>query len=469
MIIKQFYLGCLAHASYLVVDERTRRAVVIDPQRDIDQYLELAEELGATIELVMLTHFHADFVAGHLELRERVGAKIALGAKANAEYDFLPLRDGDTIELGDVRLSILETPGHTPEAVSIVATDVATGDGAPEAVFTGDTLFVGDVGRPDLLASEGVTAAELAGWLYDSLHGKLMGLPDETLVYPAHGAGSLCGKNMSKETFSTIGAQRANNYALQPMTKDEFREIVTASQPQVPAYFVHDVVYNKKERPTLDATLSRVLKPLDLEAARSARSSGAAVLDVRPADRFAEGHLAGSLNVGLTGKFATWCGTLIPADARIVIVADPGTEEEAAMRLGRIGLDGVVGFLDGGPAALTESTPLASLTVDGLAEALGEGGGLRVLDVRTANEWESGHIEGSLNIPLNQLAERMDEVPRAQPLAVVCLSGYRSSAACSLLASRGATDLRNVTGGMEAWTAGALPTAVIAGAGTCDA
>lgn len=468
MIIKQFYLACLAHASYLIVDERTGRAAVVDPQRDIEQYLEAAEEMGAKIEYVLLTHFHADFIAGHLELRDRVGAKICLGAKGAAEYDFQALHDGDVLEFGDVRLSILETPGHTPEGISIVATDLAKDASKPVAVFTGDTLFVGDVGRPDLLASVGVSADDLASWLYDSLHDKLMKLPDDVTVYPAHGAGSLCGKNLGSETFTTIGEQRRSNYALQPMSKEEFKAIVTEAQPDAPQYFVHDAILNKKERPTLDEAMKSALAPLDAAAVVEARDGGARILDVRNAAAFAAGHVPGSINAGLDGKFATWAGTLLAPTDRIVIVADPGQEEEAAMRLGRIGLDGVMGYLAGGVAAFPSPATLENVSVEALAAELEAGDGPRVLDVRTEREWDGGHVAGSLNIPLSQLQSRLDEVPRDRPLAVVCRSGYRSSAAASVLMGAGVTDLRNVVGGMDAWTAKALPREMTAGAaGTC--
>lgn len=468
MIIKQFYLDCLAQASYLVVDEGSGRAAVIDPRRDVQQYIDAAEEMGARIEAVLLTHFHADFVAGHLELRERVGAWIGLGARGATEYDVRALADGEVIELGDVRLEILETPGHTPEGISIVARDVNDDPAKPTAVFTGDTLFVGDVGRPDLLASAGVTASDLAGWLYDSLHGKLMALPDSTTVYPAHGAGSLCGKNLGSETFTTIGEQRRGNYALQPMSRDEFREIVTASQPEVPGYFAHDVALNKSERPTLDQVLTRTLAPMSLADVRAAAERGAVVLDTRPADAFAAGHLSGSLNVGLAGKFATWAGTLVSPDDDVILVTEPGKESESATRLGRIGLDKVLGYLDGGPAAVESPGALESVTVDALRGELDGDGAPLVLDVRTAREWEGGHIDGSLNVPLNQLARRLDEVPRDTRLAVVCKSGYRSSAACSVLMRAGIGELRNVIGGMDAWTGEALPTSGNE-AGSCSA
>src|SRR6476620_10291786 len=258
MIFKQFYLPCLAHASYLIGDEATGTAVVIDPQRDVDQYLAFAADHSLKIKHVFLTHLHADFVAGHLELRDRAGARIYLGAAAKAAYAFTPLRDGDILEFGRVRLKVLETPGHTPESISILVYDLTSSDTQPHAVLTGDTLFIGDVGRPDLRAALGWSATELGGMLFDSLHTKLLALPDQSLVYPAHGAGSLCGKAISKETVSTLGEQRRLNYALQPMSKEAFIQVVTADQPEAPSYFTYDAVLNSEERPTLDQTLERV-------------------------------------------------------------------------------------------------------------------------------------------------------------------------------------------------------------------
>lgn len=462
MILKQFYLGCLAHASYIVIDERSKTAAVIDPQRDVDQYIEEAERHGATIKYVLLTHFHADFIAGHLELRDRVGAGIYLSAKANPEYDYTPLKDGDALEFGDVRFRIRETPGHTPEGMSIVVFDLKASDVTPHAVFTGDTLFVGDVGRPDLMASVGVSADELAGWLYESLHDKLMVLPDETLVYPAHGAGSMCGKNLGKETFSTIGEQRQFNYALQPMSKDEFKAVVTAEQPEAPAYFGYDAMMNKKERATLEANLERSLKPLDVGKVLELQSAGAQIIDVRDSADFAGAHLAGSLNIGLSGKFATWAGTLLSRDKEIVIVAEPGTEQEAAIRLGRIGTDHVVGYLDGGMGALDQHfgslDSVDRITVQTLAEPANDATPRPVIDVRTEKEWEAGHIEGSRCIPLAHLAERLDELPQDDEFALVCRTGYRSSTAASILFAAGITNFRDVVGGMEAWNASDLPT-----------
>src|SRR5262245_28423365 len=358
MILHQFYLNCLAHASYLIADEETRIAAVVDPQRDVDRYLAFAEERGLQIAHVFLTHLHADFVAGHLELRDRAGATIYLGANAKAEYAFTPLRDGDRVEFGRVRLQAIETPGHTPESVSIAVFDLDRSATEPHAVLTGDTLFVGDVGRPDLRAALGWSATELGGMLYESLRTKLLTLPDASLVYPAHGAGSLCGKALSKETVSTIGEQRRVNYALQPMTKAEFVDLVTADQPDAPPYFTYDAVLNSLERPTLDQALERELKPLSLDQVLAMQSSGAQLLDTREPSEFAAGHLASSVNVGLGGQYATWAGTILEQTRPIIIVAVPGRESEAAIRLGRIGFDNVAGYLDGGLAALASRPDL---------------------------------------------------------------------------------------------------------------
>src|SRR5262245_39681060 len=351
MILKQFYLNCLAHASYVVADEESGAAAVVDPQRDVDQYLTFAADYNLRITHVFLTHFHADFIAGHLELRDRLGATICLGRKAIAEYEFKPVGDGSVIDLGSVRIEALETPGHTVESISLLVYDREAGED-PVAVLTGDTLFVGDVGRPDLRASLGWSATELGAMLYDSVHNKLLKLPDSTKVYPAHGAGSLCGKAISKETVSTIGDQRRLNYALQPMSKERFIQLVTADQPDAPAYFTYDAVLNSRERPTLDQALARELKPLTVEQVAAAVHNGAQLLDTRDPSEFAAAHLAGSVNIGLGGQYATWAGTLLDAARPIVIVADPGAEAQSALRLGRIGFDRIVGFIDGGLAAV---------------------------------------------------------------------------------------------------------------------
>ena len=421
MLLKQFYLNCLAHASYLVADERTGVAAVVDPQRDIGQYLALAEAQGLRIEHVILTHLHADFIAGHLELRDRTGASIYLGAAAQAEYVFTPLRDGDLIELGRVRLAALETPGHTAESISLAVYDLDRSATSPYAVMTGDTLFVGDVGRPDLFGSVGASATELAGHLYDSLRLKLLALPDESFVYPAHGAGSLCGKALGKETFSTIGEQRRSNYALQPMTKEAFVELVTADQPDAPAYFGFDVLLNSREHPTLDATLERELKPLAIEDVLALRATGAYVLDTRDPSDFAAAHLDGSINVGLGGQFATWVGTVLGRGHQIVLITEAGHQGEAAMRLGRIGFDDVVGYLaDGLYGAVAHGhliTTTERLSPQLAADRLASGSPLAV-DVRTPTERQKTRIPGSVGVPLNHLTERFLDLPTDRPLVV---------------------------------------------------
>jgi len=462
MFLKQYYLGCLSHASYMIADEKTKIAAIVDPQRDVEQYLKDASEHGYKIEYVFLTHFHADFLAGHIELRDRAGARIFLGRRAEAEFKAVKVGDGDSIEIGDLRLQILETPGHTPEGISIVVYDLIHSREVPHSVLTGDTLFIGDVGRPDLLASIGVTADELADMLYDSLHNKLMKLPDTTLVYPAHGAGSMCGKNLSQETVSTIGEQRKYNYALQPMSLQSFKEIVTAEQPEAPAYFVHDAILNRKDRPSLDETLKTSLKDLPLAQVLKLQEAGAQILDVRETIDFEGAHLEGSLNIPLQGKYATWCGTVLNHDDPIVVIAEPGTEMEAAMRLGRIGFDNVAGYLDGGLKALEHHheyvARIERMTSVALSELLKSKAPPLVVDVRSEKEWAAGHIEGSCNLPLNHLRELAGEIPTDRQVVVHCEGGYRSAIASSLLAALGRTNIFDLVGGYKSWLASQLPT-----------
>lgn len=461
MILKQYYLGCLAHASYLLGDEESGTGVVVDPQRDVEQYLADAGQMGLRIRHVFLTHFHADFVAGHLELRDRCGAEIRLGSRASAEYAFISMGDGDALKSPGMRLEVLETPGHTIESISILVFDLTRDAAKPYAVLTGDTLFIGDVGRPDLRASLGWSASDLGAHLYDSLHEKLMKLPDETLVYPAHGAGSLCGKQLSSDTVSTLGVQRQMNYALQPMSKEEFIRLVTADQPDAPAYFTYDAVLNTRERTTLGENLERVLKPLELGVVLRFSEDGAQVLDVRDPAEFAKGHVAGSLNIGLGGQYATWAGTLLDREKPIVIIAEPGREEEAALRLGRIGFDDLKGFLGGGMAALAGYPEMLRqterLSAVMLAEELAGSQPPVLIDVRTPREWTAKHIEGSVNIPLNRLPERLAEIPRERRTAVHCAGGYRSSIAASLLHRSGFKAVLEMAGGLAAWEAAQLP------------
>jgi hydroxyacylglutathione hydrolase len=492
MIFKQYYLGCLAHASYLIADEESRMAAVVDPQRDVEQYLADAAEHGLQIRHVFLTHLHADFVAGHLELRDRAGAAVHLGAKAETEYAFTPMHDGDELTLGpSAKLTTLETPGHTPESISILVFDAdatvppwfdaagtAPEQDAPWGVLTGDTLFVGDVGRPDLRVALGWKAEDLGRMLYDSLHRKLLTLPDSTRVYPAHGAGSLCGKALGKENSSTIGVQRRLNYALQPMSADQFVGLVLADQPDAPAYFTYDAVLNTRERPTLDRTLENSLRPLTLDALLGLAREGAQLLDVRDPAYFAAGHRAGSINIGLGGQYATWSGTVLDRERPIIIIAEPGREYEAAMRLGRIGFDRVAGYLEGGMqslAAAGKDAPALSETAadsgaakmsillavtervspEALEEELRQDAASRpvIVDVRAPREWSTGHMEGSVNLPLNHLAERLEELPRTRRIVVHCASGYRSSIAASILERYGFAEIADLTGGFNAWKA----------------
>jgi len=461
VIFKQFYLPCLAHASYIIGDEQTGAAAVVDPQRDTDQYIAFAAEHALKIKHVFLTHLHADFIAGHLELRDRAGASIYLGAAAKAAYPFTPLHDGAVLEFGRVRLKVLETPGHTPESISIVVYDLNSSDSQPYAVLTGDTLFIGDVGRPDLRAALGWSATELGGMLFDSLHTKLLGLPDASLVYPAHGAGSLCGKAISKETVSTLGEQRRTNYALQPMSKEAFIQVVTADQPDAPAYFNYDAVLNSEERPTLDQALALGMNPMTLDVLLEFQAAGAQILDTRDPVEFAAAHLAGSINIGLVGQYATWAGTVLDRKHPIVIIADPGRENEAAIRLGRIGFDHVAGYLKDGLQSL-KSRPDLTVTTERLSapfasELLSSPQPPQVIDVRAPGEREQKYIAGSLSVPLNHLVEKLETLPKDRPLLLYCAGGYRSSIAASLLQHNGFDHVSEIAGGIAGWEAAKLP------------
>lgn len=460
MQIRPFYLACLSHASYLLADEKTGTAVVVDPQRDVDGYLEEAKALGVSIKHVMLTHFHADFVAGHLELRDRCGATIHLGSKAKPEYAFSPLKDGQRLAWGSLGVGVLETPGHTPEGVTLLVYDLDADPDKPKAALTGDTLFIGDVGRPDLAVAAGISAEELGGMLYESLTKKIMTLPDETLVYPAHGAGSLCGKALSTERCSTIGEQKRYNYALKAHDRAEFIRLVTTDQPEAPSYFAHDAEMNRRERSTLEKNLD-ALAPLSLTAAEAFVASGAQILDARAPSDFCGAHWRGAINVGLDGKFANWAGGVLDRTRPIVVIADPGRERETILRLARVGFDRVAGALDGGMAALagrpdlTVETPRT--TARALAETLEKPGAPLVVDVRNDAERADGFVAGSLHLPLSQWPRRMAEVPEGRPVAVYCAGGYRSSIAASLLRAAGRASVTDVIGGFAAWREEGLP------------
>ncbi|MFI7490489.1 rhodanese-like domain-containing protein [Micromonospora echinaurantiaca] len=452
MLFTQYYLDCLSQASYLVADDTTGRAVLVDPRRDIDEYLTDARAHGLTIEGVVNTHFHADFLAGHLEVAAATGAWIGYGHRAETEYPSRKLHDGDRISLGDVTLEIMETPGHTPESISILVYERAD-DAVPYGVLTGDALFIGDVGRPDLLASLGVTADELGRMLYDSVQRKLMGLPDEVRVFPAHGAGSACGKNLSTERQSTIGEQRRTNYACAPMGEEQFLALVTGGQPAAPGYFAFDAVLNRKARELFDH--SRAPRPLSAAEFAGARAEGAAVIDARDPQEFAAGHVRGAINVPADGRFAETAGSVVAPDRRVLVVAPQDREEEIVVRLARIGFDQVVGYLREPEGAFLEMVAdmarASRLTASDLRTALDTPEPPVVLDVRTAGEREQGAVDGSLHIPVAELPRRLDEVPTDRPVVVHCAGGYRSSVAASLLRTAGRTDVSDLLGGYGAW------------------
>jgi glyoxylase-like metal-dependent hydrolase (beta-lactamase superfamily II)/rhodanese-related sulfurtransferase len=453
MHFNQYYLDCLSHASYLVGDTTTGRAVVVDPRRDVQAYIDDAAAQGLTIELVIETHFHADFLSGHLELADATGAEIGFGEAAEAEFPIRRLRDGERISLGDVTLEIRATPGHTPESISVVVYEHAA-DEVPYGVLTGDTLFIGDVGRPDLLASVGVTADELARKLYDSLHDQLMTLPDETRVFPAHGAGSACGKNLSTETWSTLGEQRQTNYALQDMSPETFVAMVTADQPAAPSYFPYDAVLNRKERSLL---VDEAPDPKAFDEVLELQRKGAVVIDTRDPEVFAHGHLAGSVNVGIGGRFAEYAGTVVPHDMPIVLIGDLEAVAEAKLRLGRIGFDTVVGALVDPPAAFVEHPDhverSSQLSAAELRQCLGTEGEPVLIDVRNPGEVKLGSIPGARPVPLAHLRDELAGLDRSLPTVVFCAGGYRSSIGASLLRSAGFADVSDVLGGYGAWMA----------------
>ncbi len=452
MHFAQYYLDCLSQASYLIGDESTGRAVVVDPRRDIDEYVRDAEAAGLSIELVIETHFHADFLSGHLELAAATGAAIGFSDVAETEFPSRKLVDGERISLGEVSLEILHTPGHTPESISVVVYEHPD-DEVPHSVLTGDTLFIGDVGRPDLLSAIGFTKEDLASQLYDSLHQKLMTLPDATRVYPAHGAGSACGKNLSTETSSTIGEQRATNYAVAAPDKASFIGMVTEGQPPAPDYFLFDAVLNRKDHGLLDETA--VPPPLTLSEAQAAVGDGAILVDGRDPEVFAHGHLVGAVNVGLNGRYAEFAGSVIPSDRDIVLFVESGTELEAKNRLGRIGFDRVIGWVADPIQVMIDHPDLVQvgsrLTAGELHERQGELADLQLVDVRNKGELVAGTIPGAVHIPVGELPGRVDELDTAKPTVVFCAGGYRSSVAASVLRLDGFSDVSDVVGGHTAW------------------
>jgi len=440
---QQFFLSCLAHASYFIGSEGV--AAVVDPQRDVEIYLREAQEHGFAIKYVIETHLHADFVSGHRELAARTGAQIYLGSRAHATFPHVDVREGDELTLGTCRLEFLETPGHTLESISVVVHD----DGKPAMVLTGDTLFIGDVGRPDL----GGDPKELASMLYDSLHGKIMKLPDEVAVFPAHGAGSLCGRAMSTDRSSTIGRERQTNYALQAPDKSAFVELLTSELPDRPGYFATDVELNRKGAALLtELPFPKALSPKEvLEHQRK----GAVVLDTRDEDAYGAGHVPGSISISLDGQFAVWAGTIIGLENDVVIVAeDEERVHESQMRLARVGIDRATAYLAGGmPAWSAAGMPVANVTLldpREFASAI-EKPNVQVVDVRRPAEWTSGHLSSAVHMPLNRLIGTMRELDRKRPIAVHCKSGYRSSIAVSLLQREGFSDVVHMRGGWDAW------------------
>lgn len=450
LVIRQLYLGCLSQAAYLVGDTESGRGIVVDPRRDVEEILTAATDEGLDIELVVLTHFHADFLSGHLEVAAATGAEVAFGSAAETEFPSRSLHDGERIELGRVGIEIWETPGHTPESVSLI---IRVDDAEPAAVLTGDTLFIGDVGRPDLLVAADIPAETLGSQLYDSVH-RLAGLPEATLVLPAHGAGSACGKSLSTETVSTIGEQRETNYALAPMDRDRFIAIVTEGQAAAPDYFGYDAKLNRQIRPIFDE--SEPLRLLDLDALDAAVADGAVVLDTRPTMDFALGHLRGSLGVGLDGRFAEQAGSVVDPHTPVVLVAaDEAEATEARLRLARIGFDTVVGALlevDGVLAEHPErARRLSRLTATGLEERIGLlGDDLQIVDVRNPGEIEAAPLDGTIEIPLADLRSRLDDLDRNRPIVAVCAGGARSAIAASVLEAAGFDDVSDVLGGAEA-------------------
>lgn len=441
MKFKQFYLGCLSHASYYIGSET--EAAIIDPQRDVQQYLDEAEANGQKIKYVIETHSHADFVSGHKELAEKTGAEIIYGEKANTQFPTHKVKDGDELSLGKIKLKFLETPGHTPEGITILAENTESAD-EPMKIFTGDTLFIGDVGRPDLIGSKGFTADEMASMLYDSLREKILTLPDETEVYPAHGAGSLCGKSLSKETWSTLGEQRKSNYALQPMSKEEFIKLVAADQPEVPAYFPKSAAKNLEG----SMSLEDLPKPKEFSTEEIENFDGV-ILDVRKIAEFGAAHIPNAINIGLGGQFASWAGTLVSIGTPIAIAAETKEQAgEAFMRLARVGIETVRGFIlmkdFSGETKTVEQVP-----VEKVSEILNDE--IQFVDVRRVAEHASGHAPNTINIPLDKLSGELDKLNPDAPTYVICQGGYRSSLGTSVLENAGFKEIYNVTGGTQAW------------------
>lgn len=447
MILEQLYTNCLSEAAYFIASDG--EAAVIDPLRDVDEYIAKAEEHGVTIKYIFETHFHADFVSGHLELAERTGATIIYGPSTNANFDFHKAADGEEFNIGDLKIKVLHTPGHTLESSCFL---LFNEEGNMHAVFTGDTLFVGDVGRPDLFSGN-MSKEELAAMMYDSLNAKIKTLPDHVIVYPAHGPGSSCGKNLGKETFSTIGAQKENNYALQEMTKEEFVKAVTEGLSTPPAYFPVNARINKEGYATMNSVMQAAMRSLTIAEFKEKLEHGALLLDTRKATDFTHGFIPGAISIGLEGRFAEWAGSLLPFDQPIILVTEPGKEEETVVRLARVGFENVQGYLDGGVRAWQnageEMDMIIDVEPDELAMDMPHDNKLTVVDVRKPSEYESAHVQGARNAPLDTLKDPLYValIDSDDNLYVHCAGGYRSVIAASMLKRQGYHSIRNVLGG----------------------
>ena len=465
MIIEQLYTGCLAQGAYYI--ESAGEAAIIDPLRETLPYVRKADRAGATIKYVFETHFHADFVSGHLDLAKKTGAQIVYGPNANTTYDVHHAKDGETFKLGDVTIQVLHTPGHTFESTTYLLRDET---GRDHAIFTGDTLFIGDVGRPDLAIKGDLNERDLAGMLYESLQTKIMPLADDVIVYPAHGAGSACGKNMSKETTDLLGNQKRVNYALRAKSKAEFVEKVLAGLSAAPAYFAENARLNKEGYEPIDAVMKRGSHALSPDAFEAAvNETSALVLDVRDAADFARGFIPNAINIGLNGQFAPWVGALIPDLLQpIALVAPVGQETETVLRLARVGYDHCIGFLEGGFAAWqqagNEVDTVESIPADEFARRRKAAADVPVVDVRKPEEYELEHVDGAKNVPLDMLSDQMGQIPRTEPVYVHCAGGYRSMVANSILKARGFDKVVNVEGGMVAIKQTAVPVVLLSDA-----
>ena len=449
MFIKQLYTGCLSEAAYYVESEG--EAAIIDPLRDIDVYLQLAKERKAKIKYIFETHFHADFVSGHLDLAKTTGAPIIYGPHTETNFPIHKAEDGELFYLGDSTITVLHTPGHTIESSCYL---VRTPDGSPPALFTGDTLFVGDVGRPDL-SSGSLSREELAGMLYDSLQSRILPLPDEVIVYPAHGPGSSCGKNLGPNTFSTLKEEKESNYALKAQSKEDFVRVVTDGLDAPPSYFSVNARINKEGYDSLEEVLDNGLRSLDLASFKKWMEEDAILLDTRPSVVFVAGFIPGAISIGLDGRFAEWAGSLLPFDKPIILVTAPGEEKESVIRLARVGFDKMKGFLEGGLSAWHTAGEPIDMIIDVLADELAMDipfdENLVVLDVRRETEFADGHVKDAVNIPLHELADPGTMVNLDEPFNVYihCGGGYRSVIAASLLKRQGIHNIRNISGGWK--------------------